>query len=178
MTVLEATGAKDATFESKIRFITDTGVSKTIVNRTDWDNIQDKCKLVKMGIQFRPYGTTDRLPVIGKAKVQLRAKAGAVIETYIYVMNSEREDSLLGEKDAERLGIVTIDPEGAEKEVPLRRVKQNSKQLLRKQDGEEPRPDVEVEKEMEKIANCHPKVFRGIRKYKGDPVQIQMEEGV
>ena len=72
-----------------------------------------------------------------------------MITTYIYVMDSEGEDSLLGEKDAERLGIVILDPEGAEKEVLLARLVQNSRALFRKQDEEEPRPDGEVEKEME-----------------------------
>jgi hypothetical protein len=176
-TVLEATGPRDVTFEAGIKFITDTGVRKTIVNRSDWDRIRDKCKLVKTTIQFRPYGTTSRLPVVGRAKVQLRARAGAVITTYVYVMDSEKEDSLLGETDAERLGIVTLDPDGAEKEVLLARVVQNSRRRLRGQDGQEAQPDVEVEKTMERIANSCKEVFEGIGKYKGDPVKIQVEEG-
>ena len=59
-------------------------------------------------LKFRPYGTNKQLPIVGRAKVQLRAEAGAVIETYVYVNDDAAESSLLGEKDAQRLGIVTM----------------------------------------------------------------------
>ena len=38
----------------KIRVATDTGVRKTILNRSDWRKIEDYCLLVKTKIKFRP----------------------------------------------------------------------------------------------------------------------------
>ena len=40
--------------------------------------------------------------------MRLEAKAWAVIETEVYVNKDNSEESLLGEKGAERLGIVTV----------------------------------------------------------------------
>ena len=96
---------------------TDTGVRKTILNRRDWLKIKDRTKMVKTRIKFRPYGTDTQLPIRGRAKVKLMAKAGAVIETWIYVNDDDNETSLLGKRDAIRLGIVTIRPEGEAQEV-------------------------------------------------------------
>ena len=70
-------------------------------------------ELKETKLKFRPYGTNHHLPIKGRAAVRLKAKAMAVIETEVYVNKDRSEDSLLGEKDAERLGIVTVKPEGA-----------------------------------------------------------------
>ena len=105
---------------------------RTIINKTDWNRIAGICSLILTKLKFRPYGTNKELPVIGRAKVQLRAEAGAVIETYVYVNNDTAETSLLGEKDAQRLGIVTIHPEGAPEQVEFRRIKYSTKEELSK----------------------------------------------
>ena len=96
---------------------TDTGISKTLLNRTDWESIRDGCKFVKTSKRFRPYGTAYHLPIKGKALVTLTAELGAEIETWIYVVDDHKESSLLGETDAIRLGIVKLDLRGAEEEV-------------------------------------------------------------
>ena len=70
--------------------------------------IAGRCHLLPTKLKFRPYGTDRQLPILGRAKIQLKAEAGAVIETYVYVNDDTAESSLLGEKDAQRLGIVTI----------------------------------------------------------------------
>ena len=46
----------------KIKLATDTGVSKTILNRKDWEKIQNRCKLIGTKIRFRPWGTQEQLP--------------------------------------------------------------------------------------------------------------------
>ena len=61
--------------------------------------------------KFRPYGTAATLPVMGKATVRLRARAGATIKTTVFV-NNGKENSLLGKSDAVRLGVVVIDIRG------------------------------------------------------------------
>ena len=105
---------------------------RTIINKTDWNRIAGICSLILTKLKFRPYGTNKELPVIGRAKVQLRAEAGAVIETYVYVNNDTAETSLLGEKDAQRLGIVMIRPEGAPEQVEVRRIKYSATEELSK----------------------------------------------
>ena len=63
--------------------------------------------------RFRPYGTSVQLPIQGKAKVWLKAQAGAVIATYIYINAGDSETSLLGKNDAEMLGIIKINLRGS-----------------------------------------------------------------
>ena len=55
-----------------------------------------------------------------------------MIETYVYVNNDTAETSLLGEKDAQRLGIVMIRPEGAPEQVEVRRIKYSATEELSK----------------------------------------------
>ena len=54
---------------------------------------------------------------MGRAKIQMKARAGAVITTYFYPSRDDKDTSLLGRKDAVRLGIVHINLEGKEHEV-------------------------------------------------------------
>ena len=169
----------------KIEVATDTGVRKTILSRRDWRKIEDNCLLTKAKIKFRPYGTNMHLPVRGRTKVQLRAKAGALITTYVYVMDDDTETSLLGKRDAQRLGIVKIDLRGEETEVnlegeakydPCRRLKQTKKSDLKKERTKVNQE--QVDDDMEKLVSQFTDVFGGIGKYKGEPVKIQMEDNV
>ena len=93
-------GPDSQEFKVKFEPLTDTGVRRTIINKTDWARISGECEVTPTKLKFRPYGTDKQLPIIGRAKVQLKAVAGAVIETYVYVNNDAAESSLLGEKDA------------------------------------------------------------------------------
>ena len=128
--------------------------------------------------KVRPYGTNHHLPIIGRAEVRLEAKAGAVIETEVYVNKESLEESLLGEKDAERLGIVTVSPEGEAEEVDIWRINQNSKARLVKDDKAVLRDQRRVDHEMEKVVKDYKELFEGIGKYKGPPVKIQVKERV
>ena len=140
---------------------------RTIINKTDWNRIAGICSLILTKLKFRPYGTNKQPLVIGRAKVQLRAEAGAVIETYVYVNNDTAETSLLGEKDAQRLGIVMIRPEGAPEQVEVRRIKYSTTEELSKAKKAQRYSQEEVNRNMQKIAGEHLKVFQGIGKYKG-----------
>ena len=108
----------------------------------------------------------------------MTAEAGAMIETEVYVNQDRSEESLLGEKGAERLGIVTVRPEGAARKVEIRRVKQNSKAGLEKVDQTVMRDLKVVDAQMEKVAEDFKEGFKGIGKYKWPPVKIQGKEGV
>ena len=117
----------------RIGLLADTGVRRTILNLGDWEKLGGG-ELKRTKLKFRPYGTNQYLPIRGRAAVRLRAEAGAVIETEVYVNGDSSEDSLLGEKDAERLGIITLRPEGASAEIEIRRIKQNTKAGLEVED--------------------------------------------
>ena len=121
----------DAQMED-ISFATDTGISKTVLNRIDWSKIKDGCRFVKTSKRFRPYGTHYHLPIKGKALVELEAENGARIDTWVYVNNDPKETSLLGERDARRLGIVKLNLKGEKEAVELeeddRHIKYKEKQ--------------------------------------------------
>ena len=72
---------------------TDAGVSKTILNRNDWEMIKNQCKLVKTSKRFRPFGTAYNLPIRVKAYVNLTAQKGAQIDTYVYIIDNPKEQS-------------------------------------------------------------------------------------
>ena len=96
--------------EVSIRPITHTRVKKTILCKSDWAKISRYGQVKKTSTKFRSYGTSVQLPIQGKAKVYLKAQAGAVIATYAYINDDDSKTSLLGKNDAERLGIVKINP--------------------------------------------------------------------
>ena len=158
----------------KIQVLADTGVRRIILNLGNWEKLGGG-ELKKTKLKFRPYGTNHYLPIKGRAAVRLRAEAGAVIETEVYVNGDRSEDSLLGEKDAERLGIITSRPE-----VEIRRIKQNknSNAGLVEEDQTVMRDQKIVDEKMEKVAEEFKEVFEGIGKYKGPPVELQVQEGV
>ena len=69
-------------------------------------------------------------------------------------------------------------PDGAAQEVEIRRLKQNSKAGLKKEDQSLMRDQRVIDEEMEQVAKEYREVFEGIGKYKGPPVEIQVKEGV
>ena len=135
-----------------IRFLTDTGVRKTILNEKDWRCLKKVCELRETRLRFRPYGTKKWLLTLGKARVTMTARAGATIQTEVYV-NKGEEESLLGREDAEALGIVEIRVEGATNAVTGDGVLQNE-QADPDQTAERDREmEAEVAEETERIGD-------------------------
>ena len=93
-----------------MQLATDTGVTKTLLNKLDWLNIKPHSKFVKRSKQFRPFGTNYHLPIKGRAKVNITAEKGAQIDTLVHIIDDEREQSLFGKEDTLRLGIVKLQP--------------------------------------------------------------------
>ena len=158
-----------------IMFATDTGISKTLLTRTDWDKVKSTCKFVKTSKRFRPYGTAYHLPIKGKALVTLTAERGASIETWAYVVDDKREHSLLGESDAVRLGIVKLDLKGSSEEV-IQKV-----DYLRKTDVKGAKTEASeteiIEIKMNEIRKEFSDVFSDVTgKVKGAPIKIQVRE--
>ena len=180
-TSLGIKGVSTDNFVQSIKVATDTGVQKTILCRSDWNLVKDQTKLVKTLTRFRPYGTDCHLPIRGKAKVQLRAEAGAIITTYVYVNDDGRETSLLGQGDAEKLGIVTLNLRGGSGEdvEQCYRVKQNKKSKLQtEQTTVHKKVDHDGGKAMVDLTEEFHDIFGGIGRYNGLPVKIQMKENV
>ena len=73
----------------------------------------------------------------------LQAEAGATIDMEVYVNDSKTEESLLGEKVAEWLGIIQVRIRGGSKAVEVRRVRQNRKPELEATRATEKTPDFE-----------------------------------
>ena len=172
----------------KIKMATDTGVRKTILNRSDWIKLQGSAKLVKTKLKFRPYGTKEKLPIKGRAKVVPKAKAGARIETWVYVNDDDKETSLLGKTDAVQLGIININPNGATKQASkandcndteeerVNRVRMTRKSEIESTD--EGHKVKTMDDNMKTLIAEYEDIFEGVGKYKGDPVKIQVKEGV
>ena len=62
-------------------------------------------------IRLLPYGTDKSLELLGESRCQITAEAGAETTTTINVIRGVQE-SLLGLKDGEALGILKINPGG------------------------------------------------------------------
>ena len=155
---------------------TDTGISKTLLNSSDWSKIKGDCKFVKTSKCFRPHGTKYDLPIKGKARVTLTAERGAKIDAWVYVVNDKREQLFLGESDAVRLGIVKLDLKGSTKEVMGRvsyLLKPNppSNGIVSGNETQE-----EIGKRMKALVNRFPSVFTDVTgKFQGKPIKIQLK---
>ena len=68
---LEAKGQLENAPKGEVSPATDTGISKTVFNRIDWEKIKDGCMFVKTSKRLRPYGNHYHLPIKGKALVSL-----------------------------------------------------------------------------------------------------------
>ena len=126
---------------ARFRPLTDTGVRRTIINMKDWRKVGAVAMIPPTTLKFRPYGTRQFLPILERAKLTLHVEEGATIDTEVYVNNSETDESLLGEKDAERLGIIQVRVRGGKEVVEVRRVRQNTKLELEATRGTDEDPN-------------------------------------
>ena len=173
VTLAAAACGKELT-EARFRPLTDMGVWRTIINKKDWQKVGDGAKFRPTMLKFRPYGTRQFLPILGQAKLTLQAEVGATIDREVYVNNSKTEESLLGE-DAEQLGIIQVQVQGGSEAVEVRRVRQNKKPELEATRATEETPD--IEDKMNRVTKEFKRLFQGIGRYKGPPVQIQVKPG-
>ena len=169
------------TDDNTMEMATDTGVRKTILNYTDWKKIKKSSGVVKTSKRFRPYGTPTNLNILGKAYVTMQAEAGALISTWIYIHKCSTEKSLLGEKDARRLGIVTINLKGAQEEIPLEEETESVNFVPYAVRTDSPTTGIvsggetqdEIDRNMTLMKQKYPKVFTSrTGKYKGGPIKL------
>ena len=161
-----------------LQLTTDTGIFKTLLNRNDWCKIRDHCRFVKTSKGLRPYGTAFRLPIKGKAKVTLTAQRGAKITTWVYVVDDPKEQSLLGEEDATRLGIVKLDVLGAQEEVvqQISFMQETSSTTAPEHISTDGRSQSEIDLNMGNIIEQFPNVFsNSTGKFKGRPIKLHIK---
>ena len=180
-------GGRESQDLHPISLVTDTGISNTLLNRNDWEKVRNECTFVKTSKKFRPYGTGFHLPIRGKANIFIQSVNGARIKTTAYVLDDRKEQSLLGSVDAIRLGIVTLNPNGAKEEVI---VDDNSEEEIAmrvthtKKDspptngivsGGETQSEIDVK--MQEKVKKNPTLFsERTGRFTGDPIPIHMKE--
>ena len=168
----------DESQQHLIKFATDTGVRKTLLNKKDWLKIKDQSEIVETSKRFRPYGTSYHLPIIGRTYVHLIAERGATIKTWVYILDSTEESSLLGEEDAIRLGIVSVNLQGATEEVIQTVTYQpstNHDDAAQLEDQCQHQSD--VDHNMDAIKQRFSGVFTHTTgKFIGEPIKIQVNE--
>ena len=103
--------------EIEVELLVDSGVNKTLLSEKDWKKVKPKLNgkpatLKKSHRKFSPFGTEQKVPMLGRTKCQMVAKCGRQITTMVYVVKGKSQ-SLLGLRDGKALGIISIDPEGS-----------------------------------------------------------------
>ena len=167
-----------------VSLLVDSGVRKTLISELVWRKIQKKeggqnLKLKKCNTKFRPYGTREYLPVLGRSKCKMQAEAGATIHTMIYVVKGQ-EQPLLGRGDAQRLGILKMDMKGAARKADIvARLEKVTKQpavVTGPVSGGQTQQ--EIDRHMKEITDKFPKLFIGLGRAKVAPVHIEIDPKV
>jgi hypothetical protein len=99
ITVSKVKKEKKKKTKGKHDVVTEAGKEKADVSKAGKGRV-NVSKAAKESTRFRPYGTSVQLPIRGKAQVFLKAQAGAIIATYVYISEDDSETSLLGKHDA------------------------------------------------------------------------------
>ena len=137
---------------------------------------------MKTSKQFRPFGTNYHLQIKGKAKENITAEKGTQIDTAVYTLDDEREQSLLGKEDALRLSTVRLQPEGASHEVS--EYKETSRCITNVKLTPIPKESIisggqtqeEIDKAMKDLTDQFSKLFEDItEKFKGEPIKVQVK---
>ena len=94
----------------RMKLYCDTGSPLTIIPP---EMYREKMgKVVAADTHFRAWGSKKRLDTKGRVRTTLQTKRGAKKETWVYIVAGTRPEPLLGEEDAEDLGIIQFLPEG------------------------------------------------------------------
>ena len=153
---------------------------KMILCGTEWKTLREvdpklMPKLCK--VKFTPYGTHDKLDMIGRTKVILRNEVGGQINTMVYIARGGHQ-SLLGLKDAKALGIMRINKEGDSQDGTDSETV-NSLSTQQKTEvwvtGEKQEL---IDQRMEEIVAKYPKLFKGVGRAQIEPIHILMDKKV
>ena len=92
------------------KLFVDSGSKKTLLPLRMYT--PEMGELEETQTMFRPYGTKQHLPVVGKITTTLTTISGAKVEAEVYVIDAPGIEPLLGDIDAKELGILIINKEG------------------------------------------------------------------
>ena len=166
----------------EIQWTPDSGVNRSLLAERDWVKLKEKNPSIQLThfskVKFRPYGTTNSLPIMGTVRVVLKCQAGETKRTTLHVIKGQ-EESLLGKRDCEAMGIIVINKEGCEKiekVMHITRVKRTPVTGEGIVSGGQSQPV--IEKNMENITNKFPELFTGIGVAKVPPVHIRLKDNV
>ena len=90
----------------------DTGSKFTIITPEQYR--EDRGEVVAADTRLRAWGAKGYLDVKGMFQTTLRLDKGANKETWVYVVDGYRPEALLGDRDAEDLGIISLHKDGRE----------------------------------------------------------------
>ena len=98
----------------KLKLFADTGSKFSIITPVMYHPKMGK--VVAANCILRAWGSKATLDVKGMVKTEIRTKKGARRRSWVYIVGGHKPEPLLGDRDAEELGIVTFNPEGREPE--------------------------------------------------------------
>ena len=104
--------AKVRVGETMTEMFTDSGV-KVSVAPASWYR-KDMGKLQETDLKLVGYGSDTPLPVSAKFRTSMTTPKGATTETWVYIVDVEGIEPLMGDDDATNLGFLTFNPEGRE----------------------------------------------------------------
>ena len=133
-------------------------------------------KLKKNNVKFTPYATDDSLVVFGKVKVVLRNMNDRKVKAMVYVVRGAKE-SLLGRRDGEALGIISIESKGFPPKDDVCRLQMMVKPVEEAVIVSGGQTQQQIDVKLNKLVDRYPKVFSGIGRVKIDPIQIHRKEG-
>ena len=171
------------------RLFYDTGSKFTIIPPEEYRRSMGR--VVPAECHLRAWGSDTNLDVKGMFRAKLEAARGAQTDTWVYVVAGTRPEPLLGEKDAEELGIITFDPAGRsateEDVVAVRKVEKASIPAKLRRAGitvNASKPALPViskkgKQEAQRIADVHTGAVLSTRTgcMKVKPIKLQYEEG-
>ena len=159
----------------QFRPLVDSGVHKTLLSEADWAVMQSQDKMLrikKCRVKFTPYQTEEGLPMIGRTKAVLKAKGGASVDTIVYVVRGSNQ-SLLGLKDGQALGIISIMPEGTQQVRQLSSVRKEKMPSTGEVSGGQTQD--QITHKMERLVGQFSSLFEGVGRAKVDPIHIYMD---
>ena len=91
---------------SRMRLYADLGSRYTIITPAQYRRSIEE--VVGADTRLRAWGSETYLDIKGMFQTKLTMDKGATRETWVYVVDGYRLEALLGDKDAEELGIFTF----------------------------------------------------------------------
>jgi hypothetical protein len=96
----------------RVRLFVDTGCRYTLIPPEMYR--EEMGELVPAKRALRGWGASGTLDVKGMFRTEVTTARGATSGSWVYVVGGHKPEPLLGDKDAERLGIIKFRPEGRE----------------------------------------------------------------